>query len=99
MFSNSETYFRDKDLFKNLGFDLFNVNHQKEFKVGEYKLDDYDTAKITVFVKCMPAQFWRFEIQTDENISVGLETGSGTLSDYWNIALQFAKGMVVFCIG
>lgn len=95
MLSNAKTYIHDLDLFKELGFENFSVNHQNEIPIGTHKLEHYEKAEIKVFVTCMPAQFWRFEIITDEDKSFNIKTGSGTLSDYWKTAVLFAEGMLV----
>lgn len=63
---NAETYMVDLPLFSKLGFKSFSTGVHGERYVGEYKLPDYETGSIKVWVTCMPAMFWRFEILTIE---------------------------------
>jgi hypothetical protein len=42
----------------------------------------------------MPAQFWRFEIITEENKKFEVKNGSGCLSEYWPGVLKIAEGMM-----
>jgi hypothetical protein len=49
----------------------------------------------TIWVTCLPAQFWRFEIETDEDKKFEVSTGSGSMSDYWSSVLKIAEGMLV----
>lgn len=91
----ASTYQSDLDLFKELGFKPFTTDSQDEIFVGEYKLPFYDNASIKVWVSCMPAQFWRFEIETDEEGRFKMETGSGSLKNYWSTAMMVAEGMLV----
>lgn len=91
----SRTYHSDLGLFSKLGLKPFHANSQNELFVGEYKIPEYEKAGIKIFVTCLPAQFWRFEIQTDEDKKFEASTGSGTLSEYWPSVLQIAEGMLV----
>ena len=43
----------------------------------------------------MPAQFWKFEVETDEDYKCVITTGSGALSDYWQSVLKVAEGCFV----
>jgi hypothetical protein len=43
----------------------------------------------------MPAQFWEFEVETDEDYKCVIETGSGFLSDYWGSVLKVAEGCFI----
>jgi hypothetical protein len=92
--NRSNTDEKDLDLFMSLTFFPFSTCSQEEFFVGKYKLPDSDVSEISVYVTCMPAQFWRFDITTEDGFKYMLTTGSGILSDYWEIALKVAEGMV-----
>lgn len=91
----AKTYSWDLELFQELGLTPFSSDNQEELFVGEYKLPHYDKANIKIWVTCMPAQFWRFEIETDEDKKFEVSTGSGSMSDYWSIVLKVAEGMLV----
>lgn len=73
------------------------LNHQYYAKwgedtyLGEYKNNQ---STIKVYVICMPAKFWKFEIETPDGQKWELTTGSGTIADYWPIALKFSEGMI-----
>jgi hypothetical protein len=95
IFSISKTYQVDYTLFDELGLNLFVFDDQKMHFIGEYKFPHYEKASAKIYVTCMPAQFWKFEIQTDENKIYILETGSGTLSEYWKTVELVATGMLV----
>ncbi len=68
---------------------------QEEKDLGRiYQSDNgsYVEAKVT----CMPAQFWKFNIFCSErNETTELSTGSGGLTDFYNIAVMIADGMLV----
>lgn len=91
----AKTYSWDLELFQKLGLTPFSSDNQEELFVGEYKLPHYDKANIKIWVTCMPAQFWRFEIETDEDKKFEVSTGSGAMSDYWSSVLKVAEGMLV----
>ena len=94
-FNKSNTYFVDLPLFKELGLAPFNINTHEKKCIGEYKLPNYDKAKVKISVTCTPAQFWEFEVETDENYKFIISTGSGALSDYWTSVLKVAEGCFV----
>ena len=91
----AKTHSWDLELFQELGLTPFSSDNQEELFVGEYKLPHYDKANIKIWVTCMPAQFWRFEIETDEDKKFEVSTGSGSMSDYWSSVLKVAEGMLV----
>lgn len=91
----AQTYSTDLELFQKLGLTPFSSENQEELFVGQYKLPHYDKANIKIFVTCMPAQFWIFEVETDEDYKCVIRTGSGALSDYWQAVLKVAEGCFV----
>jgi len=93
----SRAYPADIELFIRLGLKPFSVDSRDEFFVGEYKLPNYEEERVSVkiFVTCLPAQFWRFEVQTADNEKYEIKTGSGKLIDYWPSVLLVAEGC--FC--
>lgn len=95
MTEETKTYQVDLKLFQELNLKTFKTNNQEQFVVGEYKLPGYEKAKVKISVTCMPAQFWKFEIETDEDYKYVIRTGSGALSDYWNSVIKVAEGMFV----
>lgn len=90
----SKTYSQDLELLKELGLKPFQAPDQEEILVGQYKLPHHKKAKVKIWVSCMPAQFWRFEINTEENRKFEANTGSGCLSEYWPGVLKIAEGMM-----
>lgn len=91
----AQTYRTDLELFHELGLKTFKTDSQEELFVGEYKLPHYDKANVKISVTCMPAQFWKFEVETDEDYKCVIKTGSGSLSDYWQSVLKVAEGCFV----
>jgi len=91
----SKTYDADLELFQELGLKTFKTNSQEKLFVGEYKLPHYDKANVKISVICMPAQFWEFEVETDEDYKCVIRTGSGSLFDYWQSVLKVAEGCFV----
>ena len=84
----------DLPLFEKLNIKPFKAPHSKEIFVGEVV---YNIDKIKIWVTCMPAQFWRFEIYSDETKkTTKFSTGSGNLGDYWDIAEKISQGMLEF---
>jgi hypothetical protein len=88
-------YSLDLPLFKELGLKPFKAEHATETYVGEVD-NEYWTIKI--WVDCMPAQFWKFEIYNKEAkaITHKFRTGSGGFTEYWKVAKMFAEGMLEF---
>lgn len=91
---NIKPYSQDLNLFHKLGFDIFNINDPEEHLVGVYKFPTDEPSKVKVFVTCMPAQFWRFEILNHAGEQIHLSTGSGSLTDYWDTVEKFATGHI-----
>lgn len=91
----AKTYQVDLELFQELDLKTFKTGSQEQFLVGEYKLPNYEKAKVKISVTCMPAQFWQFEVETDEGHKFNIETGSGSLSDYWDSVMKVAESMFV----
>ena len=92
---NSKPYSWDLPTFKELGLEPFNAPHATETYVGEVD-NEYWTIKI--WVACMPAQFWKFEIYNKEAKATThkFRTGSGGFTEYWKVAKMFAEGMLEF---
>ena len=95
LLGEAETYRVDLELFHKLGLKPFKTNSQETLFVGEYKLPHYDKASVKISVTCMPAQFWKFEVETDEDHKFIIKTGSGSLSDFWESVMKVAEGMFV----
>lgn len=93
--SMAKTYRVDLELFNKLGLNPFTVHDKEELFVGEYKVPEYNNVIIKIWVSCWPAQFWRFEIDTSEGGKYSVETGSGSLTSYWDSVMQIAESMFV----
>lgn len=92
LFGNSTTYEVDKPLFRKLGFKEFSIGHRDKTLVGTHNTDDY---AVNIFVECYPAQFWTFEIKEKESDKViELNTGSGSMSEYWGTVELIIDGML-----
>ena len=93
------TYSQDRALFKKLGLEPFLFYDQNagspEHFVGKVKVQHTKRATVKIWVKCLPSQFYRFVVEDDEGRIYLIETGSGTLSDFWPTAEAVAKNMVV----
>jgi hypothetical protein len=80
----------------------------KELGLKEWKTEDtyqkskmyiglthpFEGATVEVYVTCLPAQFWEFHVNSTEDESTVLTTGSGCLDDFWPTVLLFASGMM-----
>lgn len=95
LFGKAKPYPQDEALYEKLGFKKFETDNSEEIFLGEYKLEDYDRAKVKCWVTCMPPKFYRFEIFTEEYETYTVSTGSGNLIDYWNSIDLIATGMLV----
>ena len=84
-------YPKDIPLLKKLGLSIFKCRQGEETFIGTVKTDSYS---IDVWVTCMPAMFFRFQIKNCENSEFDLGTGSGDFTKYWTIAESFGNGMV-----
>jgi len=93
----NSAYPEDCTLLRRLRIEPFvNVPHGFEHRVGEAVVGD--TGRVQIFVTCMPAQFWRFVVETadgDARYRWEVRTGSGTLCRYWQAVEQMAEGMFV----
>ncbi|SFH40618.1 hypothetical protein SAMN05421739_11815 [Pontibacter chinhatensis] len=50
---------------------------------------------IDVYVTCMPAQFWKFDILCKESRKrMIMETGSGIFTRYWSVAEMIGQNLV-----
>ena len=91
----SKTYSCDIPLFHKLGLTPFETNDNEKILLGECVLPFDDGASIEVSVRCMPAQFWEFNVKTVDGRQYKITTGSGTLSDFWDTVSKVAEGMIV----
>ena len=91
----SSTYEWDLVLFKKLGIDTFTTEEQEKIYLGEHKFEHYEKAKVKIWVTCLPAQIWEFEVTTDEDKVFSIETESGSLCDYWDSIEKIATDMLV----
>jgi len=89
-----KTYSTDHKLFRELGLKTFKIGCDEKYFVGKVNISDKSNVKI--WVEGCPAQFWYFEIYCEETKEVTkFETGSGSLTDYWDFAKAIAEEMVV----
>ena len=106
---NVTLYNEDVILLKSLGLPVWSSKLFEEVFLGEvcpYKdfEEEGEITLIKIFVTGCPAQFFRFEIirKADSKDATGMEyiqvnTGSGTLSQYWPMVLAVAGNM--FSVG
>jgi hypothetical protein len=95
MFTESTTYTVDLGLFQKLELPTFKTKNNEKLFVGEYKFPQPSKANVKIFVTCLPAQFWEFEVETDEGYQCVITTGSGSLTDYWGSVYKVANGCFV----
>ena len=91
----SSTYTADKELFNKLGLKQFQgvESHTKPLHLGKVKRGE---AWTKIWVSCLPAQFYNFEIYSPEAHKVyKCSTGSGTLSCYWPTVEKLMDDMFV----
>ena len=93
--NESRTYSCDIPLFHKLGLIPFETNDNEKILVGKCVLPFDDNASVEIKVRCMPSQFWEFDVNTVDGRHYKITTGSGTLSDYWDAVLKVAEGMIV----
>jgi hypothetical protein len=90
----ASTHSSDTALFKTLGLEVFSeIPSNIERFVGEVNFKNGSKAKI--WVRPMPAQFWKIEMFLSEyKRVVVITTGSGALSTFWNTIKLIADGML-----
>ncbi len=94
MFDKFKTYSGDLPLLKKLGLAPFEGDTHSEIYVGEVKTE-YGYGYVKVWVTGSPAQSFKFEVYCEEtNETSIMETGSGTLTDFWSIAESIMEGMI-----
>jgi hypothetical protein len=91
MFDTFSTYDHDKPLLADLGLREFSGKAWEEVYVGEVKVEN---STVKVWVQGAPAQFWKFEVRL-ENEVYRIETGSGSMTTYWPLVEQVARGCFV----
>jgi hypothetical protein len=81
-------YKEDLPLLLNLGLSEFII----ETNIGRVDTDEYS---IDVYVTCMPAQFWKFDILCLESGKrTVIETGSGSFTQYWDVAKMIGQNLI-----
>lgn len=92
-------YKSDIKLLNKLGLPLWESKSGEEIYLGEvfpFSKENGKSVSIKIWVTCTPAQFYRFIVHnTEENISAEIETGSGSLTKYYPLALAVAEGNIV----
>jgi hypothetical protein len=100
---NIKPYTVDLPLLAQLGLPRWNGKIYEEVFVGEvrpYESDEKEDelTRIKIYAKGAPAQFFRFEIirKSEAEQYTGMErievrTGSGTLQEFWPMALSVAN--------
>lgn len=106
-FDDNKPYPDDVALLKLLGLPAWRAALYQETFVGEacpYQAEEQpgERTRIQIYVSCCPAQFFRFVIErkSEDEDYTGMErvevtTGSGTLSQYWPMAIAIAD----HCLG
>ena len=105
-------YSCDEELLKTLGLKLFkDIPVHESVYLGEVvynKEDDENMVKVKVTVSGHIAQFWKFEVtiiqkSSDKTRKYKIGTGSGNLTDYWNVLNPIfekeAEGMIAIRAG
>jgi hypothetical protein len=63
-----------------------------ETSIGKVETEEHS---IDVYVTCMPAQFWKFDILClDSGKQTIIETGSGSFTLYWNVAELIGRNII-----
>lgn len=88
------TYVVDLKLFKKLGLEPFETDTQEKLYVGEYKLPNKEKANVKIYVTCMPAQIWEFEVETEDSKKYFIRAGQGSLSMFWESVSYIADGFI-----
>jgi hypothetical protein len=93
MFNEINTPYKvDLPLLMQLGLREFICETNVSTSLGTVENEEY---AIDVHVTCAPAQFWRFDILCKEDGKrTVLETGSGTFTQYWNVAELIGRNLV-----
>ncbi len=92
---DNDIYGADLTSFRELGLTPFKgLAHAEEFYCGEVrsKVGNW----VRVWVTCLPAHFWRFEIYCSETKTIhSVSTGSGVFNQYWLLAKAISEGIFV----
>lgn len=84
----------DFKLFNKLGFERFSIKNNQQVLIGEYDFPNIEGAKAKVWVNCMPAQVWTIEVTSHSGIKTTINTGTGSLSDFWPTVVLLADDMI-----
>jgi len=92
-------YKSDIKLLNKLGLPAWESKINEETYLGEvfpFPEERGHSISIKIWVTCMPAQFYKFIVRNaDEDIFSEIETGSGSLTKYYPMALSVAQGNFV----
>ena len=92
MFNTAETYHSDLPLFKKLNLKPFKTVCGEKIHLGKVMIDD-DGSYVDIWVEGAPAQFFTFHIYCAESgHKWKVNTGSGTLTQYWSAVKAMAQG-------
>lgn len=94
MFERSKTYLSDRDLFKELGLQPFDVKTHEESYIGNVSFEN--GSYVNLWVTCAPAQFYRAQIYDAEGkVKYEVSTGSGAFENHWPLFKALAQNMLV----
>lgn len=92
-------YKSDIKLLTKLGLPVWVSKSDEEIYLGEvfpFSKENGKSISIKIWVTCTPAQFYRFIVYNkEEDIFSEIETGSGSLTKYYPMALAVAEGRLV----
>jgi len=77
--------------------DLCEICNDVQARSGEVflgQVDLEDEATIKIYVRSLPARFYRAEITTCTGKIFNIQTGSGTLNRYWPVFLNVAQNLI-----
>lgn len=88
----NKPYPEDVKLLRSLGLKEWEAGHMVKTYIGKVTLPEDGWVKI--WVHCLPAQFYEFEIKVSNSGELlRFSTGSGMLSTYWPMAKAVAENM------
>jgi hypothetical protein len=93
-FESVQTYSDDYELFNKLGLKRFDGKCRQKIDVGTIFSSD-KTRSVKIIVTGAPAQFWTLILSDyDKKTAFKISTGSGCLTDYWQVAQSFLDDMI-----
>lgn len=90
-----QPYSWERDFYEKNNIPMWDCRVHETVNLGRIYTDE-EFGYIEAEVTCLPAQFWKFKVHSDESEKTYIvETGSGSLSEYFDTMVKMVQAMLV----